>query len=182
MTSFRGIRRFTKMISIAGLVATVAISAQAADTKAEPKAAAPDKISETYGAWTLTCGAKRQGCHISQALFRRKDKARILNVAVYRGAGKNKPLIFRTLAPLGLKLSAGVSVTIDKGKPAKIPFIACLRIGCIADVPLNDGLEKALRAGKAMQVDLTAFAQSRKIQMKLNLNGFSRALDRLNSI
>ena len=78
-----GMRNRTLALLAAG---TLLVGLTTGPAAAQESTTAPDALTESYGAWTLRCGAERVGCHVFQALYRAKDKARLVQVdAVRRG-------------------------------------------------------------------------------------------------
>lgn len=140
---------------------------------------APDALSETYGAWTLRCGAGRTGCHVFQALYRAKDKARLVQVTLFGAADDGGGLLLRTLTPLGAVLSGGATLMIDDGAPTSVPFLACWPRGCVAETTLTPDLEAALRAGLTLAVVVESADTGQTVRFELSLDGMTRALDQL---
>ena len=143
---------------------------------------APDSLSEAYGPWVLNCGAELTGCHVVQALFRAKDKARLVQVTVLASSESNPTQMMRALVPLGATLSEGVVVEIDAAAPQTVVFQACWPRGCIAEFPLTPELEADLRAGETLAVSVQGADTGRTIRFELALAGFGAALDRLRGL
>ena len=137
---------------------------------------APDSVTEIYGAWTLNCGPDRTGCHAFQALHRAKDKARLVQVTML---DTDEGLVLRALTPLGTKLAEGAVLSIDEIASDTVPFDTCWQRGCVAETPLTDELDAALRAGTTLAVEVIASDTGQPIRFELTLDGVNRALRRL---
>ncbi len=90
--------------------------------------------------------------------------------------GKVNRKIFQIAVPSGRFIPAGISVSIDGGKANKLPYSICLPSRCLAEVPLSDGLLKALKRGGELTLTSTNF-QNKKSPIKVTLNGFTAAFD-----
>ncbi len=58
------------------------------------------------------------------------------------------------LVPLGVELPARLAVRIDSRKPVKLPYYACLQIGCQAVWELSPADLWALRSGKRFSLTM----------------------------
>ena len=146
---------------------------------AQESTTAPDSLSETYGSWTLRCGAEGAGCHVFQALYRAKDKARLVQVTLFGAADDGGGLLLRALTPLGAVLSGGAALVVDDGAPTSVPFLACWPRGCVAETTLTPDLEAALRAGLILAVVVESADTGQTVRFELSLDGMTRALDQL---
>ncbi len=90
--------------------------------------------------------------------------------------GKIKRRIFQIAVPSGRYIPAGVTVKIDKNKANKLPYAICLPSRCLAEIPMSNGLIKALKRGKQLTLTSVNF-QNKKSPIKVSLNGFSAAYD-----
>jgi invasion protein IalB len=160
---------------LAGLSASPAVSQEATAT-------APDEISETYGAWTLRCGPGETRCHVLQALIRPKDKARLLQVTLFSPPGAEGALFLRALTPLGGMLTDGLALIVDEAEPKNAPFVSCWPRGCIAEMPLSSRLEKSLRAGKTLAIQVVSAENGQTVRFELSLDGISAALNRFSEM
>ena len=167
-------RRRTLTLLVAGILLAGIPTEPAA---AQESTTAPDALSETYGAWTLRCGAERTGCHVFQALYRVDDKARLIQVTLFSPPGAEGEMFLRALTPLGAVLSGGAALVVDDGAPTSVPFLACWPRGCVAETALTPDLEAALRAGLILAVLVQSADTSQTVRFELSLDGITRALD-----
>lgn len=168
--------------SLALLVAAavVGVPAPAPVTAQSGKAAetqAPDERTETYGSWTLRCGAEASSCHVFQALFRTEDGAQLVRVTLF--ADENGQMLLRVLAPLGADLAAGVPLGVDEGAIAMLPFRSCWPHGCIAETALTSDIEAELRGGEVLSASVVGADTGQTVRFEFALNGLARALERM---
>ena len=163
------------------LLAAVALLAglSTGPAAAQESTTAPDALSETYGSWTLRCGAERTGCHVFQALYRTDDKARLIQVTLFSPPGAEGAMFLRALTPLGAVLAQGAVLAVDDGAPTSVPYIACWPRGCVAETALAPDLEAALRAGLILAVLVVSADTGQTVRFELSLDGMTRALDEL---
>ncbi len=145
----------------------------------QESATSPDALSETYGSWSLRCGAEGAGCHVFQALYRVTDKARLVQVTLFSPPDAEGALLLRALTPLGAVLTGGAILAVDDGAPTSVPFLACWPRGCVAETALTPDLEAALRAGLTLAVLVENADTGQTVRFELSLDGITRALDRL---
>ena len=131
------------------------------------------------GSWTLCYGPAGTRCHVFQALYRVKEKARMIQVTLLRAAGEGGGLALRAQTPLGTALSKRVSLAVDDAAPIGVPYIACWPRGCAAETAPAPDLEAALRAGQTLAVPVVGADTDPTVRFEVALDGFSRAFDRL---
>ena len=159
------------------LVAGILLAGLPRPAVVQESATAPDALSETYGAWTLRCGAERTGCHVFQALYRADDKARLIQVTLFSPPGAEGAMFLRALTPLGAVLTDGATLIVDDAEPESAPYVACWPRGCVAETALAPDMEAALRAGLTLAVLVVSADTRQTVRFELSLEGISRALD-----
>lgn len=169
---------------LVGLAASalLSIGLSVVPVHAQDSATGPDRLTESYGPWVLECGAGRTGCHIFQALYRAKDRARLVQVTVFAPAEPNAEPTMRALVPLGATLAHGAVIEVDGAGPLTVPFRACWPRGCVAELTLTPALEASLRAGATLAVSVEGADTGRTIRFELALDGLGAALDRLRAL
>ncbi len=140
---------------------------------------APDVMSETYGSWDLRCGPEGARCHVFQALYRAKDKDRLVQVTLFSPPEAKGGLFLRSLTPLGAVKTGGAVLMIDDCAPTSFPYVACWRRGCVAETALTTDLEAALRAGLILAVLVKSADTGQTVRFELSLKGITRALEQL---
>lgn len=156
------------------------------DASAVGQSVGPDALSETWQAWTVTCGPPAldppitRDCRMGQDLRRETDGQRILALTVRMG-GKGVALA-TLVAPFGLDLARGVGLAVDDGSPATVPFRTCLPSGCIARLTLDTATASAMRAGQTATVTMYPLDAAEPITVTLPLDGFADAMVRLEDL
>lgn len=166
-------------ILLAVLVAALALPLAAAPAGAQQSAPGtapqmPGEVKETFGAWEVKCGkppgSQAEKCALVQRVTA-EDRPNVgLTVMFLSTVGDDKQLL-RIVAPLGVLLPAGLGLKIDGDDIGQAPFIKCGRIGCIAEVVVQEKLMTRLTDGK--QAIFVIFQTPEEgIGIPISLNGF----------
>ena len=98
----------------------------------------------------------------------------LISIAIRKIEGQKKDH-FVVIIPPGFVIPPGIQVTIDKGKPVKVPYFSCIPSGCTAEIAVTPELMGQMKKGKEMIV--AAINPERKvIGFKVPLKGFVPAL------
>ena len=175
------------MVGVLALgLAVFAANTAAAQSKPKPSkptkgSVRPDASSETFGSWVLRCGQTGRGCYLYQTLARKKDRARLARVTIFSPRTKNGKLKLRVLLPLGIGLAKGTMLSVDKAASRKVPYFACWRRGCVAELTVPSLFERRLRVGSNLTVTAFAIKGAKPLRFRFSLKGLSRAIRRLRS-
>ncbi|WP_430512721.1 invasion associated locus B family protein [Pannonibacter phragmitetus] len=83
-------------------------------------------------------------------------------------------------APLGLRLTDGVTLQIDDGPVTKpVPFATCLSAGSIVQLTFDAGALNALRTGNTLKLTARVHDSGQNIVFGVSLKGFAAAHDRM---
>lgn len=103
-------------------------------------------------AWHKSCpGGDTAHCFIEQFAILQPQNAVVLHVGIDRPGGDDKARMVLT-APLGVLLSAGLSLSVDGGKPFILPYERCASAGCDAVAMLDKAALEKFEKGKALTV------------------------------
>lgn len=129
--------------------------------------------------WAVQCGnaGKELACKAYQAVSVRKTGQRLLMLSVTRPGGGEETAMLIQL-PHGLFLPAGVTLTIDEGKPKTIVVQTCDAKGCYAGDALGKDEVNAMQTGKALTVGFQNL-EKKALNIALPLAGFKAAYDKL---
>jgi invasion protein IalB len=150
-----------------------------ARTIAQPPAAEAQAPQLIYSPWTKVC-LKGQEANAPQACFTAKD-GRVESGMLVVGAvliepeGEAKKFLRITL-PLGMQLSEGTRVIVDKSQPLTAPYSTCLANGCMADYVASEELIGNMKSGEGLVVQGTN-NQGQVIRLVVPLNDFGKAYD-----
>lgn len=151
--------------------------------KTAEEAAVDETYGRTEGDWNVICQKTLSGedpCLMAQLL---RDEAGnpVINVEVSRlkvEGGPDAMMIINT--PVGTILPEGVSVTIDNGKPAKLPFFYCDGQVCVTRVNLRDADAAAFKRGNLAKVRIVPVTNPNEpVTVNMSLKGFTAAYDAL---
>lgn len=163
------------------VAAATALVVSAPVTAVAQQAAGPDRLSETYADWSVTCTTAEGGtraCRMQQFQRQTENNAQVL--ALYVRATQQGPRISMVL-PLGVRLRAGVTVAVGDEELAKVPYDICTNTGCAAGFAPTDEQMAKLRAGEALRVTVAA-TNGKAATIRASLIGFTAAWDRLNAL
>ena len=166
----------------------------------------PASVQEVYHDWTVICRQREtkdakssSTCQMNQELRDKQSGQLILSLVVPAAPlpdGANAVLI----APFGLNLSEGVTLSLLEPKPAGVEesaadiakrardpkthadFRTCLPAGCLVNFVLDNSMKKSLRGGDRALVTMMSADQNKAINVALSLRGFTAAERRLNAL
>lgn len=155
------------------------MAATSGDAKGGPLPNGASSISETYGDWTVNCGADKGAkfCTLTQAQINKETGQRAFAIELRTskdGAGQGTILM-----PFGLKLETGVVLKLDDKDFAQgLRFSTCLAQGCLLPVSLASAATDAVRKAKSLTVGALSASNDQPVTFNVSLNGFGSALDR----
>lgn len=129
-----------------------------------------------YQDWKVRClqASGTHKCEMTQLISNPSADTAIMRVIMgYPQQAKNTAVMVFAL-PLGTRLAPGLRISIDGGKPIRIPFQVCLRNGCRATLPLKPSLLSKFRNGVSAEVSLIG-PRGKRIDLEISLMGFTAA-------
>lgn len=135
-------------------------------------------VKASHGAWQVNCGrppgAKAESCALVQSVTA-EDRPNVGLTVIFLKSVDGKKQLLRVVAPLGVLLPTGLGLKIDDADVGHAPFIKCAKIGCIAEVVLNDSLIGKLKSGTTA-VFIIFQTPEAGIGIPISLDGFETAL------
>lgn len=132
------------------------------------------KVKKTHGHWHLSCGvpagAKSEKCALVQDVTDETRPNYTLRVIFLRSRGGKE--VLRVVAPLGVLLPTGLGLKIDNADIGNARFMKCGKIGCIAEVVVDDNIVKKFKTGKTA-VFIIFQTPEVGIGFPVSLSGFS---------
>lgn len=177
------IRAFS-LVLITGLLLTGSMPTM---TKAQAAEPAPDSLTETYGDWIVHCvtpastdGAASgpQICEMTQELRQKANNQRVLAVSVQPNENEADITI---VGPFGLKLSAGIRLSVEESDVLAIGFHTCLPAGCVANSHLDSAALATLLESDSAKVSMVDTGDN-ILEISISLNGFTAAFARLKEL
>lgn len=175
--------RASRFIFLAGVLATMSLTANAAETR-----------RESIGDWGFICSKADaedavESCNLFQtALLNNSEKGnegtaqpqRLLLTRVGYLGETDQPLLLVT-APLGIFLPQGLAVSVEGlEQPVRFGVQHCDAGGCLAFTPMTDEMISAFKKGTEAQVTFFDL-QKRAINVPLSLKGFTKGMAELDA-
>ena len=115
-------------------------------------------------------------CEMRQELRQAQSNQRVLTVALQPAddEGANITLV----APFGLLLSEGISISVADNDLLSVPFRTCLPGGCIGQAQVSQSVIAQLVAGDEARVSMVTNAEQ-PLAVTVSLIGFTAAWNRL---
>ena len=157
----------------------------------KPPAAAAAETVATHGAWQIQCGtgndangdqSGKKSCGMVQVTRSEKNAKVGLSLVIIKAKQGDKDVIMmRVLAPIGVYLPTGVALEIDGAAIGRVPFTRCRPQICEALAEASPPTLEKMKKGTAANF-IVYEAPGLGIPMKISLDGFSAALDNLNTL
>ncbi len=155
-----------------------AASVAPAENQAQAQAPAEIEMRGNYGEWSARCIKGSEVCDVFQRLNIKESGARILEFVVSKKADDADQTVVAQAAlilPLGILLTAPVTLAIDKTESGNVPVRTCSQQGCIATFNITADVMDKMKKSKAIDVTFTAVSGER-MTIGVSLNGFAEAV------
>ena len=165
-TPYRSRRLQAGAAAFAGLLLSAADSNLACGQQTPPGNAAVADLVEIptrgqrqpraikYGDWKRFCfkaGGARTLCRTTVTGTFETGQTAVRVDLIEREDGDARLQLF---VPVGMYLQAGVTLTVDKNEPHRIPYTWCLTNGCIAAQPADSRLVTEMESGQALALEV----------------------------
>lgn len=131
--------------------------------------------STQFQNWTVTCsdvdGQTR--CAMVQILKQEDQTQPFLRVELSKDASGG--LSGAIIAPFGLDISKGVSLSIDGGERWNLPYRTCQNFGCVVRLSVGSDIVDRMKKGDRLDVSLYTLDAGSSIEVSVSLSGFSAA-------
>jgi invasion protein IalB len=154
---------------------------------APPRPPVPENVtSEIIGDWDLRCtteGPDPKPCVLYQTLVD-EENFPIIEVEVAKlPEGGTIAAQATFIAPLQTLLGTGLGIAVDGVLLQRVPFVFCHGGGCIARMNLSPIEVKALKEGtEGVAVIFHALSPDKPVNVRLSLNGMTKAYDKTNPV
>jgi invasion protein IalB len=163
------------------LAACLLLAFASAQTHAQSEVGS-GQVKAIYGAWKLKCaqiaGAKQDKCALVQDLKLEDRPNMFMTVLLMRSFDSDKK-IMRIVAPLGVVLPAGLGLRVDGADVGNVKFLKCWRVGCLAEVIIDDNLVSKFASGQTASFIIFPTPDS-GIGFPAPLAGFAEGMKGLN--
>ena len=146
----------------------------------------------THGAWQIQCGtapadaggdqAGKKSCGMVQITHSEKNANIGLSLVIIKTKQADKDVIMmRVMAPIGVYLPTGVALEIDGAAVGRVPFTRCRPQICEALAEASPETLAKMKKGTVANF-IVYEAPGLGVPMKISLEGFSAAMDNLNTL
>ena len=159
--------------------------AMIAGTAAAQQQGQPTELKATHGAWEVHCvQGKPDACYMGQIGNGGNGKplvsVRIQKTPNLKGpTGQPIEAVIQIQAPLGVLLTAGISLQIDSGEPGLAPYKFCTPQNCVVEEPVSAELIGRMKKGNNANMSVISALSGEKGQATLSLSGFTKAYNSL---
>lgn len=156
-------------------------------------AAIPADIIATHGAWQIQCStppapaaagaqAGKKSCGMVQLARSPKNEKIVISLILQKTKQAEKDVTtMRMLVPIGVYLPTGVALEIDGAAVGRAPFVRCRPQICEAFAEVSPESLGKMQKGTAANFIIYE-APGLGIPLKISLEGFSAALENLNTL
>ena len=148
---------------------------------AGPTASPADAVRTTHGDWEVACapGNAKGSCAMAQ-IGNDATGTPVLEMVIRKLA---EPLevneqtavaVLDVITPLGVVLTEGLTMKIDKGRDESAAFQICTEQGCLVREPVGDELIARFKRGRVAKISVFAANQG-EVTSDLSLKGFTAA-------
>jgi invasion protein IalB len=157
--------------------------------KAAPQVPAADTVA-THGAWQIQCSTApasgdqpaKKSCGMVQVTRSEKNARVGLSLVIVKTKQGDKDiLMMRVMAPIGVYLPTGVALEVDGAAVGRVPFSRCRPQICEAIAEASPETVEKMKKGTAANF-IVYEAPGLGIPLKISLEGFSAALENLNTL
>jgi invasion protein IalB len=145
------------------------------------QASAQGVVRSVHQDWQIRCdtppGAQTEQCALMQSVVA-EDRANMGLTVIVLKTADNKSRLLRVIAPLGVLITQGLGLFIDKADIGHTGFVRCLPLGCVAEVVLDDNLIRQLRNGQTATFSIFQSPEE-GIGFPMSLKGFGEGFDKL---
>lgn len=154
--------------------------------KPEPVAPKPgasktdaDVKRTTHGAWEVACASDGKTCAMAQ-IGNDSSGTPVLEMVIRKlpeplEVGDQTAIaVLDVITPLGVVLTDGLSIKIDKAKAESAPFQICTEQGCLVREPIDADLIGRMKRGGTAKITVVAANQG-EVTANISLKGFTKA-------
>ena len=154
-----------------------------------PAPAAAETVA-THGAWQIQCSAPaasgaqagKKSCGMVQLAHSEKNDRIVISLILQHvKQGEKDVTTMRMLVPIGVYLPTGVALEIDGAAVGRAPFVRCRPQICEAFAEITPESLAKMKKGTAANFIIYE-APGLGIPLKVSLEGFSAALENLNTL
>ena len=170
----------TKTLCTMGLLSILMFSPNAFSQQQPGAASGEGVTTESFQDWEVRCQRSAEGpspCAMSQLITQPDSDQPLMQVILDYPPQIDDP-VMSFFVPLGVRLAAGLQLSVDNGEPVQFPYQVCLEQGCRADVPIEPSMLQQLRSGSTATLSMIG-PRGDRIDLDISLIGFTDASTRI---
>jgi invasion protein IalB len=146
-----------------------------AQAQAAPTAPQSPQEQLLYSPWLKQCGKgpetnAKQVCITGRSAFSQSGLPMVSAVLIEPDGDKK---IFRVTVPEPVALAPGTRVIVDQGQPTSVPYLTCLRNGCIAEIEAVPDMITKFKSGQTLFVQAVVLT-NQVVSLPLPLSDFKK--------
>ena len=132
--------------------------------------------------WESICTLEQEieTCILQQTLRENTGEKRPFSMITI--ALKKEQMIFEVLLPLQIDLAFGLEMSSENIDPKTYRFVTCVSQGCLVSFELDEPLIESMKKNREFSLRFRMLNDEDAILAKVSLEGFSRAIAKLNPI
>lgn len=170
----------TKTLCTMGLLSILMFSPNAFSQQQPGAASGEGVTTESFQDWEVRCQRNAEGptpCAMVQMITQPDSDQPLMQVILDYPPQIDDP-VMSFFVPLGVRLAAGLQLSVDNGEPVQFPYQVCLEQGCRADVPIEPSMLQQLRSGSTATLSMIG-PRGDRIDLDISLIGFTDASTRI---
>ena len=143
------------------------------------------ELKATHGSWEVHCAKEKpDACYMGQ-IGNGGNGQPLVSVRIQKTPNLTGPegqpieAVIQIQAPLGVLLTAGVSMQIDAAKPGLAPYKFCTPQNCVVEEPVSAELIGRMKKGASAKMSVISALNGEKGEATISLSGFTKAYNSL---
>lgn len=169
-----------KTLLTTGLLSILAFSPSAFSQQQPGTASGNDVTTESFQDWEVRCQRNAEGpnpCAMAQLVTQPGSDQPLMQVIFNHPPQIDDP-VMSFFVPLGVRLAAGLQLSVDGGEPIQFPYQVCQAQGCRADAPIEPSMLQQLRSGSSATLSMIG-PRGDRMDLDISLIGFTDANSRI---
>lgn len=163
-----------------GLLSILVLPPSAFSQQQPGTASGNDVTTESFQDWEVRCQRNAEGpppCAMSQLITQPGSDQPLMQVILDYTPQIDDP-VMSFFVPLGVRLAAGLQLSVDNGEPIQFPYQVCQEQGCRADAPIEPSMLQQLRSGNTAILSMID-PRGDRMDIDISLIGFTDASSRI---
>ena len=136
------------------------------------------------GQWQTNCSSASKDaekiCTLGLSIFADQNQRSKLASLIFQTSPKTENTQFTLISPLGSLIQAGVKIGFDEKllNEKAYAFNLCQPVGCITSFPIDKNIIGQFKKAKNLNLEYIS-PTNQKVKIKFNLDGFTKAFDKI---